>query len=119
MSSAFIAIIWPIIARQLVTWAGGAALGAAAYAVQHWGVTPTNAAAMAAGVVAAGSSAAVAVSKSGTAQAFMQRFPLTDILNAVAQHTSVAEIQVTSSSLADSVPAQNVVPAEGHTQAQV
>lgn len=119
MSSVFIALIWPIIARQLVTAAGGLAVGAAAYAVQHWGVTPANASAMAAGLVAAGGSAAVAVSRNKSVQAVLEKFPIADVLNAVAQHTSVTEIQVNSAKLADSVSAPNVVPAEGHSQAQV
>lgn len=120
-ASVILPILLPILLRYAVAGIGAGAAGAAAYAMQHWGVSTGTVAGVGGGVVAFAAAVITAATKNSSAAAIINRIPVADMLHAVADstHADVRGIQVGSAALADSVPSTKVTSPEGQSQPQV
>lgn len=121
--SIFLNILWPILGptllRYAVTIAGSAATTAAGYAINKWGLTPATVGSLAAGLTGVVGALISTISKNKNAASLIDRIPVREMLDAVANSASVSKVTVFDKNLARTVPAMNVVGPEGHSQPQI
>ena len=107
----FESVLTGLLIRYAATIVGTAVTSIAGYAISHWGATPENVAAVGGGVATVGAAIVTAISKNKDVATVFQRFPIAEVLQAIADSTKakVTQIRVDDPALARSVPSEKVV----------